>query len=568
MTMKYLNILICSLIIWASSCEGVLDVSPKGVLSEDQLNTPKDAEGFVIAAYSQLGNDEINRPFSLWPYGNVRADDAYKGGRDPGDGQGFHFIETFSNIRPNMWELDGIWFYLYIGVRRANEGLRMINQFSENEYANLMARKAELRFIRGYFYFVLKTMFNRIPYMDENVPAEEYKLVSNVELSSDELWDKIADDFAFASEHLPVSQAQIGRADKSAALAYLAKTRLYQAYEKDERHQVVNINKDRLQQVVDAVDEIEEMGKYGLEEDFANNFLTGPYENGKESVFAVQFSTNDGAGRGRMNFGTMLTVPQGMGCCDFQKPSQNLANAFKTNQDGLPLMDSYNGENVDFVHDNLDPRLDHTIARPGNPWKYEKDLIFTEGWSRTPEIYGYYNSMKENVSPNDEGFVNVDPFYGNTKPRIILRYADVLLFKAEALIELGRQDEALPIINLIRERASNSTARLFNESGQALGNYKVSPYRTGENIQWNQENARKALRFERRLEMALEGNRFFDLVRWGIAEDVMNGYFEVEASRKDYLQGANFISGKHEYLPIPQNQIFWSEGRYQQNPGY
>lgn len=566
--MKKVFILMAGIVLVCLSCTDVLDVTPRGVLSEDQISTPEHAEGFVIAAYSQLGNDEINRPFNLWPYGNVRADDAYKGGRDPGDGQGFHFMETFVNTRPDMWELDGIWFYLYIGVRRANEGLRIMNNFTEEEYPLVNIRRAELRFLRAHFYFQLKILFNQIPYMDELVPAHEYKYVTNVEFTSDQLWEKIAQDFEFAAENLPANQPEIGRAAKGAAYGYLAKTRLYQAYEKDENHAVININAERLQQVVDAVDQVINLGKYDLEPDFAHNFLPGEFENGKESLFAVQFSTNDGAGRGRLNHGAMLTVPQGLGCCDFQKPSQNLVNAFRTDANGVPLLDNFNNQNVDFGLHTLDPRLDHTVARPGNPWKYQTNLIFTEGWSRTPQIYGYFNSLKENISPDDEGFVNVDPFYGNTKPRIVLRYADVLLFKAEALIELGRENEALPIINQVRSRAAASTPKLVNANGSLLANYSVQPYNPGNNIEWNQENARKALRFERRLEMALEGSRFFDLVRWGIAAEVMNSYLNVEKTRREYLQDGLFTPGKHEYLPIPQSQIFWSENRYQQNPKY
>ncbi len=562
--MKRLLIFTIGSLLLLSSCEAELDVNPKSVLNENQLNSPEHAEGFVIAAYSQLGNDEINRPFSLWPYGNVRADDAYKGGRDPGDGQGFHFMETFTNIRPDMWELDGMWFHQYIGVRRANEGLRIMQNFTEEEYTQLAVRTAELRFLRAHFYFQLKILFNRIPYMDENVPAEDYKFISNVEYTSDELWDLIAADFEYAANHLPQTQPQVGRADKIAAYAYLAKTRLYQAYEKNEQHQVVNINPEKLQEVIDAANEVINSDHF-LETDFANNFLTGIYENGPGSIFAVQFSTDDGVGQGRVNFGTMLTTPQGIGCCDFQKPSQNLVNAFKTSQ-GVPLLENFNETNLDFEASTVDPRLDHTVARPGVPWKYEEDVLFTEGWSRSPQIYGFYNSLKENVQSDE--YINLDPFYGNTKSRIVLRYADVLLFKAEALVELGRIDEALVIINEIRTRAANSTEKLVDASGRPLANYDVEPYVPGVNITWDQETARKAVHFERRLEMALEGSRFFDLVRWGTADEVLNQYLQTEEDRKDYLQGAMFVSGKHEYLPIPQNQIFWSEGRYTQNPGY
>ncbi|KEO75467.1 RagB/SusD family nutrient uptake outer membrane protein [Anditalea andensis] len=566
--MKIIKMLIIGAILIFSSCHDRLEIAPRGVLSENQINSPAEAEGFVIAAYSTLGNDEINRPFNLWPYGNVRADDSYKGGRDPGDGQGFHFIETFTNIRPDMWELDGMWFHLYIGVRRTNDGLRIMDGFTQEEYPEVNIRKAELRFLRAHYYFNLKILFNRIPYIDENVLAEDYKLISNVEYSSEELWQKIADDFEFASQVLPTVQPQIGRATKGAALAYLAKTKLYQAYEQNDNYEVVNINQVQLQQVVEAVDELIALGNYSLEPDFANNFLPGPYENGRESIFAVQYSTNDGVGRGRLNHGAMLTVPQGLGCCDFQKPSQNLVNAYRTDNGGIPLFSTYNQTNVDFGNETIDPRLDHTVARPGVPWKYESNLLITESWSRTPEIYGYYNSLKENISPNDEGFVNVDPFYGNTKARIVLRYADVLLFKAEALIELGRHAEALPIINKIRQRAALSTGRLVNESGASLANYNVAVYSSGVNINWDQDTAREALRFERRLEMAMEGSRYFDLVRWGISGNVMNAYFNVEKSRKPFLQDGNFTPAKHEYLPIPQNQIFWSENRYVQNKGY
>jgi hypothetical protein len=563
--MKKYIIFLLLLSLFITSCSDELDVTPKGVLSENQIDTPEDAEKFVIAAYSQLGNDEINRPFSLWQYGDMRSDDAYKGGRDPGDGQGFHFMETFTNVRPDMWEIDGLWFHLYIGVRRANEGLRLLQNFTEDEFPEVVKRRAELRFIRGHFYFELKRLFNRIPYIDENVPAADYKLITNVELTSQELWEKIAQDFEFAAVNLPLVQPQIGRADQIAAYAYLSKTRLYQSYEKNDQHQVVNVNQELLQKSIVAADKVLS-SNHSLEPDFANNFLSGPYENGVESLFAVQFSKSDGTANGRLNFGDMLTVPQGLGCCDFKKPSQNLANAFKTNEQGLPLLDSFNAENINFETSTVDPRLDHTIAHPGNPWKYETDLIFEESWSRTPEIYGFYNSLKENVQ--SENYENVDPFYGNTKSRIILRYAEILLIKAEALIELGRQDEALPLINEVRQRAAQSTEKLVDAESNPLANYYVETYMPGVNIDWTKENARTALRFERRLELAEEGERFFDLVRWGSAEEVLNTYFNIEQTRRDFLQGGSFISGKHEYLPIPQNQIFWSEDRYVQNPGY
>jgi len=550
-----------------TSCNKALEVNPKGTLNENQVATPEQAEGFVVAAYSQLGNDEINRAFSMYQYGNVRADDAYKGGGGISDGDVFHAMEIFTTSRPDQWNYDGIWFNIYVGIRRANEGLRVLNKFTVAQMPLLNTRKAELRFLRGYWYLMVENLFKNIPYIDESLPSDDYKLEPNNKYTRDQILDKIAADFEFAANTLPATQSQIGRANKYAAYAFLAKTRLFQAYKQDEKHSVTGIDAQRLQQVVDASNAVLASG-YKLQPDFGNNFVSGSFENGSEAIMSVQFSSNDGAGRGRVNYGDMLTVPQGIGCCDFQKPSQNLANAYKTGTNGVPLLDTYSQQNVDFANNTVDPRLDHTISRPGAPWKYDPMRVVTEAWSRNIPIYGTYNSMKENVSPDCDCFINVAPFFGNTKARIMVRLADVMLFKAEALIELGRPIEALPIINEIRTRASNSTSRLVKANGQPTSKYNVQPYTPGVNIDWNLDNARKALRFERRLEMALEGERFFDLVRWGIADKVMSDFFTVEKPSRSIYQNARFTKGRDEYLPIPQNQIFWSENRYVQNPGY
>lgn len=563
----YLIITIASVLFTCISCSRSLEVGPRGSLSEDQVATPQQADGFVIAAYSELGNDEINRAFSMYQYGNVRADDAYKGGGGINDGDVFHSMETFTTSRPDQWNYDAIWFHIYVGIRRANEGLRVMNKLSESEFPVKQTRIAELRFLRGYWYLMVENLFKQIPYIDENVKAENYKLVLNNEFTRDQILEKIAADFEFAANTLPATQPQIGRANKYAAYAYLAKTRLFQAYKQDAKNAVTNIDKELLQKVISAADQALN-SSYKLQDDFANNFLPGSYENGSEAFLSVQFSTNDGAGRGRLNFGNMLTAPQGLGCCDFQKPSQSLVNSFRTDANGIPLFDTYNNQKVDFSVNTVDPRLDHTISRPGAPWKYEPNRVVTEAWSRNVPIYGVYNSLKENVSPDCDCFVNVAPFFGNTKTRILIRYADVMLFKAEALIELGRQAEALPIINAIRDRASKSTSRLKLANGQPTSRYNVKQYVAGANITWDQATARKALRFERKLEMALEGGRFFDLMRWGIADQIMNKFFDDEKTTRTIYQGAHFTKGRDEFLPVPQNQIFWSEGRYVQNPGY
>lgn len=563
---KYIFILAASVVL-ITSCKKALEVGPKGSLNEDQVANPTQAEGFVTAAYSQLGNDEINRAFSMYQYGNVRADDAYKGGGGINDGDVFHAMETFVSSRPDQWNYDVMWFNIYVGIRRANEGIRVLNKFSEAEYPLVKTRLGELRFLRGYWYLMLENLFKNIPYIDDAVPSADYKFVKNNALTRDQILDRIAADFQAAAEVLPATQPQIGRANKYAAYSFLAKTRLFQAYEQNATHAVTAINPERLQQVVAAADQVL-ASAYKLQPDFANNFTSGTFENGVEAIISVQFSSNDGAGRGRVNFGDMLTAPQGLGCCDFQKPSQTLMNSFRTSTAGIPLFDTFNQQNVDFSVNTVDPRVDHTISRPGAPWKYNPARVVTNSWSRNIPIYGTYNSMKENVSPDCDCFINLAPFFGNTKARIMIRLADVMLFKAEALIELGRQSEALPLINAIRERAAKSTSKLVMANGQPTSKYNVQQYVPGTNIVWDQNNARKALRFERRLEMALEGERFFDLMRWGITDQVINAFFEAEKGTRSIYQNARFTKGRDEFLPIPQNQIFFSENSYIQNPNY
>lgn len=550
-----------------TGCERQLDINPKGVLSPEQVADPANIEKFVIAAYSPMGSGDINVSFSIWQYGDVRSDDAYKGGRDEGDGQEFHFMETFSNLRPEAWPIDGLWYRIYVAISRANIALGYLNNIEEARFPLKKARQGEMRFLRGYYYFLLKELFYHVPYIDETIPQDAYKNISNTALTSEALWEKIAADFQFAADNLPATQADKGRPAKAAAYGFLAKTRLFQAYKQDNRYNVTGIDLQLMQEVVSNADKVI-ASQYHLEPDFANNFLPGSFENGPESLFAIQYSQDDNTLYGRLNFGDALSVPQGLGCCDFHKPSQNFVNAFKTDGNGLPMIDNYNAKDIDFANNTIDPRLDHTVGIPLHNWKYEPAHIYKENWNRNPGVYGVYASMKENVSPDCDCFVKTPPFFPNSKNKILLRFADVLLMKAEALVELGRQNEALPIINEIRNRAAQSTQLLKDANGNLQAKYLVKPYTDGVNINWTQDVARKAVRFERRLELGQEAQRFFDLVRWGVAAETMNAYFNTEKTKHAFLNSGFFTKNKHEYLPIPQNQINFSRGVYKQNISY
>ena len=562
MKKKYLSLLAACSFLFAG-CSDFLDMNPNGILDEESVSGVEQLDKLVISAYSMLGNDHYDIPFNLWPYGNVRSDDAYKGGRDESDIQDFHFYETSSNITANFGEPDGLWYNCYIAISRANNALRSLNNVSEQDFPNKKIRIGECRFIRGHFYFLLKVLFKSIPYIDETVAIEDYGTISNIALSNDELWQKIADDFKAAYDNLPESQGtDVGRANKYSAAAYLAKTYLYKAYRQDEKHNVTEINAEDLKQVLTFSNEVMS-SDYGLEDDFAYNFLPGSYENGKESLFAIQHSTDDGTLYGRLNFSDALNVPMKFsGSCDFQKPSQNLVNAYKT-VNGLPEFSDYNKADYKANTDKVDPRLYHTVALPGVPYKYDKKNIFDESWTRNKAVYGLYSSLKENVALNDPSSVLIDPFRANTKNKIVIRYADVVLMRAEALIELDREKEALPLINEIRERAKKSTGLI-----DYAENVDIALYVDNVNCNWTKPYAREALRWERRLELAMESQRFFDLVRWGIADSVINTFYKEEAPKRTYYEDAHFEKNRAEYVPIPQQQINFSKQVYKQNYGY
>jgi hypothetical protein len=577
-TMKniFKSLLLGTLIISASSCDDFLNIPSQGILSDSQLNSADNIEKLVISAYAQLGNDHYTVPNLLWPWGDLRAGDAYKGGDGPADIFFYNALETFTPLQPDMSAFppgalkdmnNKMWVRQYIGISRVNNAMRRLNEISKTDFDKKEIRIAEMKFLRANFFFTLKILYNRIPWYDENASVADIEKLSNVQYTNAELWDKIITDLRDAAGVLPESQSDVGRPNKYTAKAFLAKALLYAAYEQNDEYQVVNIDGLKLTEVVDLVDEIILSDKFELENDMAFPFLW-EYENGKESVWAIQRSKDDGTTTGNLDFSSMLNNPMSndFGCCWFHIPSQNLVNSFKTGADGLPLFDTFNSTDLDLASNTVDPRLDHTVAMPGKPWKYEAGLIYNElEWTRQPGIYGPYSSMKENVSPYCSCFEKITPFMSSSKNTILIRYSDVLLWKAEALIELGRESEALPVINDVRQRAKNSTSLLKNGLGEPLSDYNIELYDASN---WNQDYARKALRWERRLELALEGQRFFDLVRWGVASQTVATYLSVEKDKRTYLKDALFTAGKNEYMPIPYQQIELSKGKYQQNRNY
>ena len=329
----------------------------------------------------------------------------------------------------------------------------------------------------------------------------------------------------------------------------------------------MSINQTKLQEVVTLTQSVIASGKYALSADIADNFLPET-ENGPESVFAIQFTINDGSTAGRLNYEDGLNYPHGApqyGCCGFHAGSQNLVNAYTTDANGLPNFTTFNNGIADLNTATVDVRLDHTVGIDGHVYKYDNTKLFSNSWVRDPGVYGNFHTMRNQQLANSSSYFKNGPFMGVAKNYDIIRYDEVLLMQAEAYIELGEHDKALPLINQIRERAAASTGRLKKLDGTFASQYNVQPYPAAG---WTQAYARQALQWERRLEFATEGHRFFDLVRWGIAAPTLNQYIAVEKTRRTFLATAVFTAGRDEYLPIPQSEITFTNGLYKQNPGY
>lgn len=562
-----------------SSCSDFLgSPRPQGVLDDEQMASSEYVDNLVISAYAiWISAEDINSSFSMWNF-DVRSDDAYKGGNGTEDGDVFHALEVSTGIMTTAWNISDMWKRLYNALSRVNTAISSLEKMDAAEYPLKDQRIAEMRFLRGHGHFLLKQLYKKIVFVtDPDLGPDEYNSLSNDTYTNDEGWQLIADDFKYAYDNLPAVQADKGRPTKAAAAAYLAKTYLYKAYRQDDpnSHKVTEINKDDLRQVV-AYTENSIMSASGVDlaADFHDNFRPEPeYENGPESVWAMQYSVNDGTTNGNCNWSFGLIVPNIPGVtdggCDFYKPSQNLVNAFKTDNAGHPYLEDFNNEDYEMTGDDADyadPRLFLTVGMPGLPYEFNPKYMMdrTTPWSRSNGLYGYYVTLKHNVDP-DSGYLEKGSYWGSPMNHIVLRYADVLLMRAEALIQLdeGGIDEAMSLINQVRNRAKQSMSMISNYEKDYGVKIKIEPY----SGTFTKDEALKRLKFERRLELAMESDRFFDLVRWGEAETVLNDYYAAEADNCTIYSSASFTPDKNEYLPIPFAQISASNGHYTQNIG-
>ena len=513
-----------------SCSESFLQVEPQGAASLTSLANKNGVNALLIGAYSLMdgvgaGNTGRQSTISNYVFGGITSGDAVKG-TDAGDQPEQSFIEQFTWFAENTY-FNGKWQHTYDGVARANEAILLsknpdVKDMTDAEKTQVVA---EARFLRGHYHFEGKKMWNMIPYIDENTYKRDDPNSTKVANDKD-IWPNIEEDFKFAAANLPATQSQKGRATKWAAMAYLAKAYMFQ--------KKYSLAKPLL------LDILQNSGKK-LVVEYHDNYRNTT-NNNSESIFEVQFSVNDGSTGNNGNAGDNLNWPYsatapGRGCCGFYQPSQNLVNAFKTSVDGLPLIgknkagleDTYN--EVDLPNDQgvvataaftlnvsapVDPRLDWTVGRRGVNF-LDWGKMPGASWIRDQNYAGPYTGKKWMYYLADEG----SSTHATSKRSVnnnyrLLKLSMVILWLAEIEAESNDLGKAEEYVNMIRNRAKAGKVQ------DATVNNVINPYPAGTFAANGKDYALNAVYMENRLEFAMEGHRFFDLVRWGIAADFLN----------------------------------------------
>lgn len=594
-----LTITAIMLLFLSISCsDEFLEADPPGSYSEPSLQNASGVEGMLIAAYSALdgswfeswGSNSFNQNSgaSNWVYGAMRSEIAYKG-TEPNDGVDLNAIERME-VQPTNPTINGKWGAIYDGIGKSNAVIRNIALADDMSDAQKLRVEGEARALRAHYHFEGVKVYGRVPYVDETVGVDvPFAAVQNPPVGQPFIWADIEADLLFAYNNLPGTMPDPGRINKYAAGALLARAYIFQG---------------KWAQAEPILDDIINNGttasgaRLALMNKFFDNFRADMENSNTESLFAYEASHGDGS-ISNGNYENTLNQPHGSNartsCCGFLQPSQNLANSFKVDANGLPMPDTYN--NTDIATDEgiastdpftpeqgaLDARIDWTLGRRGIPfldWGMNPGSG-ANGWVRDLNNGGPYNPVKQvpTFAEFDAQLAGVIDwgFTSSAKNVHIVRFADVLLMAAEVKAELNKLGAAVDLVNRVRARAANPDGWVKDDKGANAANYIVGLYQSFA----SQAEALKAIRFERKIELATEGHRFFDLVRWhenssksALPFDIisyMNAYFQKESQKRSHLAGASF-EARNLYIPIPQSVIAQStvDGveNITQNPGY
>lgn len=601
------------------SCKDTfLEVAPTTSLTESQLTSLNGLEGALIGAYSMLsGRGGFYSGSTNWMWGSILGGDANKG-TNSGDQSQVNELQAY-NAQTTNGSVSDKYRATYEGIARVNGLLRVLPDADKLVTAETKTRiEAEAKFLRGHYYFELKRLYDDTPYVTEN---DDYTTGIQEIGNAVDLWPKIEQDFQFAVDNLPEKQGATGRANVWAAKAYLAKVYLYQK------------KYDKAKVLFDDVIANGTTGggkKYDLVKNYGDLFRIASDVN-EEVVFAIQSAAGTGT-INNANPEFVLNFPYNggpAGCCGFFQPSFELTNSFRT-KNGLPLLDgTYNlpanelsddegvsasaewKSDLDYKKDDvvtvmapgnvatqykalvaskgadpltapaswavswqedtkpLDPRIDFSVGRRGVPY-LDHGRHPGAAWIRDQNYGGPFAPKKYIWSKAEEATGGVDksswtPGYSALNINLI-RFADVLLMAAEVEVELGNLEVAREYVNRVRTRAANAEAFVMDGAVTAA-NYDIATYVAP----WiDAAVARDAVRFERKLELSGEGHRFFDLVRWGTAETVLNNYIDYESSKvtASPFQGAKFTA-KSRLMPLPQSEVdLIGPATLVQNPGY
>jgi starch-binding outer membrane protein, SusD/RagB family len=552
-----------------------LETPPQAVFSEVSLANAKGINTTLIAAYAQLDgwsdngwNNAAGNPWpvagSNWIWGSVTSDDAYPGSQ-PNDQGGVELANKYI-FAPDDPYYRAKFQQCYAGIGSANVSLRLLNNAKDLTETEKGQLTGEAKFLRAHFYFDAYKMWINVPYIDEN--TTEYRQKNDVDV-----FPKIEADFKDAIAGLAgVTSQSSGRATKGAAQAYLARAYMFIG---------------KYAEAKPLLAEVISSGKYSLVNNYHDNFDASK-QNNAEMLFAYKASVNDGSNESANgNWGDRLNSPHGNApvtqCCGFHQPSQNLVNAFRTDANGLPLFTTFNNTIANFSTDVFDPRLDWTVGRTGEPyydWGAHKD-----DWIRDGGYCGFFATKKNVFHKAQKGTLSTASGW-STAPNAIdipfIRYSDVLLMAAECEIETnGDLSLAKDYINKVRARAGNFvqgagtdeasiSAALTGGAGTVNGTtYKVGQYTAFA----SQTAARQAVRWERRLELAMEGYRYFDLRRWNDLQ-TLTDYLVVEKTRRTQLYTGTQepTATKLKYFPLPGIEIELSKingvAQITQNAGY
>lgn len=556
-------------VIMTSSCsEEFLEKEPPGSAAGSVMQTPEGVEALLIGAYSDLqGFSRFGGAMATdWTYGGGASDDCYKG-TSTGDQNNFNAVERYEALPSNAYMRDR-WRDCYDGAARSNQVLEFLwaTQEGENPIEEARAKEieAEAKFLRAWYHFKATRVFWKIPYV--KTQSELGELLPEEVPNDTEGWDDIEADLQHAIDNLPETSplGEPGRATKYAAMAVKAHAHLYQ---------------NEFDQAKTLLDNIITSGNYSLVSNFWDNYDMTT-ENNEESIFEIQAATSGSNHSAMLLAGPTMhqSGPAGLGW-GFYQPSQNLFEAFQVTEEGLPVLDVEDrkplahdmglasSDEFEPTEEPLDPRVDWTISRRNIDF-LGWGICEGASWIRQQDNGGPYMTKKFMHTAANQSLNAYGRGFDNGKNFRAYRYSHVLLWRAEIAVEDNDLGYARELVNMIRDRAKGSNVVMGKVSNtkfdgspivvdweQPAANYLIEPYPADADAFSSQENARKAVRLEQRLEFATEGMRFFDLRRWGIDDEVLNAYIIQDTKFREFLKGASYNPNRNDYWPLPESQL-------------